>query len=119
MLFRLNYNTDSILLEAFLKAVGVNDDYQQIRFMIKDGEVKVNGRVEYARRRVLEIGDKVSFDGKHYIIAEDRDGDRPAVKPRRRMLPTDEGFDGVREHVQHKQKPLQWTEKKIKKKEKS
>ena len=85
----------------------------------KDGEVKVNGRVEYARRRVLEIGDKVSFDGKHYIIAEDRDGDRPAVKPRRRMLPTDEGFDGVREHVQHKQKPLQWTEKKIKKKEKS
>ena len=44
MHFRLNRHEDEITLESFLKAVGADEDYQQIRFMIKDGKVWVNGK---------------------------------------------------------------------------
>ncbi|MCB5229999.1 MAG: RNA-binding S4 domain-containing protein [Candidatus Cloacimonas sp.] len=114
MLFRLNYGTDCIELEAFLKAVGLDEDYQQIRFKIKDGLIRVNGRVETGRRRLLYIDDTVSFDDKFYRIAEDRDRPDTRPKPRRRMVPDQEGDREGVEFIRHSQKPLKWSEKKIK-----
>lgn len=119
MHFRLNKHEDELTLEAFLKAVGADDDYQQIRFMIKDGKVWVNGEKEYARRRMLREGDNVAFLDRYYIIFPHRDGyDRP--EKRREFRKREDTYDDNRktEKVLHHKKPLQWAEKGISKRTK-
>ncbi len=117
MRFRLNKHDDEITLESFLKAVAAHDDYQQLRFMIKDGKVWVNGEKEYARRRMLRSGDSVAFEDKYYMIFPHRDEkERSASEkeyPGQKLL-----YDRERktEKVFHHKGPLKWSEKMIKKK---
>jgi ribosome-associated protein YbcJ (S4-like RNA binding protein) len=120
MNFRLNKYDDEITLEAFLKAVAADDDYQQIRFMIKDGKIWVNGEKEYGRRRMLRAGDSVAFADKYYMILPHRDEKERA--PQKREEPKQELlYDRERktEKVFHHKGPLSWSEKKIKKKKKT
>ena len=120
MRFRLNKHEDEITLEAFLKAVGANDDYQQIRFMIKDGKVWVNGDKETARRRLLRVGDNVAFEDRYYVLFPHREEyvKRPKkTEKHQRSNPFDE--HRKTEKVIHHKKPLEWTEKKVVKKVKS
>jgi len=120
MRFRLNKHEDEITLEAFLKAVGANDDYQQIRFMIKDGKVWVNGDKETARRRLLRVGDNVAFEDRYYVLFPHREEYVKRTKKtekHQRSNPFDE--HRKTEKVIHHKKPLEWTEKKVVKKVKS
>jgi ribosome-associated protein YbcJ (S4-like RNA binding protein) len=123
MRFRLNKYDDVITLESFLKAVSAHEDYQQIRFMIKDGKIWVNGEKEYARRRLLRAGDNVAFGDRYYTISyhrddfkrsDERQSDRGGKDSR------EEEYDEERktEKVFHNKRPLKWSEKKIKKKTK-
>ena len=117
MKFRLNKDDDGIILESFLKAVAAHDDYQQIRFMIKDGKIWVNGEKEYARRRLLQPGDAIAFEDRYYIIFPHRDeegGDRE-----RKGKKEDHEFDPEKktEKVVHHKGLMKWSEKKIVKKE--
>ncbi len=119
MRFRLNKHDDEITLESFLKAVAANDDYQQIRFMIKDGKVWVNGEKEYARRRMLRSGDSVAFEDKYYMILPHRDTiDRPPPKKDYSGQKLLYDRDRKTEKVFHHKGPLKWSEKKIKEKKK-
>ncbi len=73
MKFRLKKFDDAIELELLLKAVKANEDFQQIRFMIKDGKVYVNGEKEFSRRRLLRVDDEVAFGDKFYKLCPHSD----------------------------------------------
>ena len=50
------------LIQA-LKAAGLVDSGVDAKYAILDGNVKVNGQVEYQRGKKLRAGDMVSFNG--------------------------------------------------------
>ncbi len=52
-----------IKLSQALKAAGLADSGVDAKYAILDGEVKVNGQVEYQRGKKLHAGDEVSFHG--------------------------------------------------------
>ncbi|NJL45595.1 MAG: RNA-binding S4 domain-containing protein [Leptolyngbyaceae cyanobacterium SM2_3_12] len=52
-----------IKLDQFLKQMRVVSTGGQAKFMIIDGEVKVNGEVETRRGRKLMTGDQVEVNG--------------------------------------------------------
>jgi ribosome-associated protein YbcJ (S4-like RNA binding protein) len=110
MKFRLKKHDDAIVLESFLKAVGAHEDYQFIRFMIKDGKIYVNGEQEYARRRLLFIGDEISFEDKFYKICAYDDFD-DADRENRNEKEKKKPYDGPKEFIFHHKTPLNWTEK--------
>jgi len=120
MKFRLNKHDDEIAVEAFLKAVKANEDYQQIRFMIKDGKVWVNGEKEYARRRMLKPGDNVAFEDKYFLIYPHRDENVRTDRKRDERPEKDFQDNPVRaEKIHHHKIPMNWTEKNIVRKKKS
>ena len=57
-----------IRLDQFLKIRQVVQSGGHAKLMIQDGEVSVNGEVEYRRRRKLAKGDVVSVDGKQWTV---------------------------------------------------
>ena len=52
-----------IKLSQALKAAGLVDSGVDAKYAILDGNVKVNGQVEYQRGKKLRAGDMVSFNG--------------------------------------------------------
>ncbi len=58
-----------IKLSQALKAAGLADSGVDAKYAILDGEVKVNGQVEYQRGKKLRGGDMVSYHG-HTIRIE-------------------------------------------------
>lgn len=60
--------TEFIKLDQFLKWVGVCDTGVDAKFLILDGEVKVNGEVELRRGKKLYPGDKVETSGEVFIV---------------------------------------------------
>jgi ribosome-associated protein len=52
-----------IKLSQALKAAGLADSGVDAKYAILDGEVKVNGQVEYQRGKKLRAGDEVTFYG--------------------------------------------------------
>ena len=52
-----------IKLSQALKAAGLVDSGVDAKYAILDGEVKVNGQVEYQRGKKLRAGHEVSFHG--------------------------------------------------------
>lgn len=115
MKFRLKKTNDVIELEQLLKAVKADEDYQKIRFMIKDGLVYVNGEKEYARRRLLKAGDKVSFGKKFYTICNYKGNEPQDIIKQKTEESGDEYATQKREKVFHNQKPLSWSKKYTKK----
>lgn len=57
-----------IKLGQALKAAGLVESGVEAKIAIQDGEVKVNGEVEYQRGKKLHGGDIVSFQGEEIVI---------------------------------------------------
>ncbi len=53
---------DHIKLGQALKAAGLVDSGVMAKLVIKDGQVRVNGEIEYQRGKKLYDGDVVSFE---------------------------------------------------------
>lgn len=52
-----------IKLGQALKLAGVVDDGVEAKFVIQDGQVKVNGEVDERRGRKVHVGDVISYNG--------------------------------------------------------
>ncbi|NLK28209.1 MAG: RNA-binding S4 domain-containing protein [Clostridiales bacterium] len=59
---------DYIKLGQAIKAAGLVDSGVEAKIEIQDGNVKVNGEVEYQRGKKLYDGDIVEFKGNHVKI---------------------------------------------------
>lgn len=57
-----------IKLDSFLKAVNAVDSGGTAKLLIADGLVTVNGEPELRRGRKLRAGDRVSLDGRSYVV---------------------------------------------------
>jgi len=57
-----------IQLNQLLKLLGLVDTGGEANQRIVDGEVKVNGEVEYQKRKKLRKGDVVHFNGQSITI---------------------------------------------------
>ncbi len=61
---------DFIKLGQALKAAGLVDSGVEAKIAIQDGEVFVNGAVEYQRGKKLHDGDTVEFNGKTIKVVQ-------------------------------------------------
>ena len=61
---------DFIKLGQALKLAGLVDSGVDAKFVIQDGQVKVNGEVDTRRGRKLYAGDQVVFDGEEIKIED-------------------------------------------------
>lgn len=59
----INLRDDYIKLGQALKAAGFADSGVDAKFLINEGNVKVNGAVETQRGKKLYSGDTVEFEG--------------------------------------------------------
>ena len=59
----IHLREDYIKLGQALKAAGLVESGVDAKFVIQDGLVKVNGRIELQRGKKLVAGDVVEFDG--------------------------------------------------------
>ena len=59
---------DYIKLGQALKAAGLVGSGVDAKYVIAEGEVKVNGEVELQRGKKLKEGDIVEFDGEQILI---------------------------------------------------
>lgn len=60
--------TDSIKLDSLLKFCDVAQTGGHAKFLVQEGEVKVNGEVCTQRGKKLRIGDEMEVDGKIYRL---------------------------------------------------
>ena len=58
---KMEVNTETIQLDQFLKWAGVLESGGQVKLMIEDEMILVNGIVETARRKKLHDGDVVEI----------------------------------------------------------
>ncbi|MEC7408568.1 MAG: RNA-binding S4 domain-containing protein [Planctomycetota bacterium] len=58
----------SVRLDDFLKLQGLVGTGGEAKVRIQAGEVKVNDMVETRRRKQLSEGDRIEFDGNHYLV---------------------------------------------------
>lgn len=61
---------DFIKLGQALKAAGLVESGVEAKIVIQDGEVLVNGEIEYQRGKKLYDGDMVSFRGEEIKIVK-------------------------------------------------
>ena len=61
MVEEVKLRDEFIKLGQALKAVGFVESGVEAKFVIQDGQVKVNGKVEYQRGKKLYEGDIVTF----------------------------------------------------------
>lgn len=59
-----------LCLDQFLKLSWVVETGGHAKFVIQNGEVKVNGEIETRRRRKLVVGDVVEIGGKQLAVNE-------------------------------------------------
>lgn len=60
--------TDSIKLDSLLKFCDVAQTGGHAKFLVQEGEVKVNGEVCTQRGKKLHVGDEMEVDGKIYRL---------------------------------------------------
>lgn len=65
---KVKISTEFIKLDQFLKWIAVVENGVQAKYMILDGEIKVNGEVELRRGKKLHPGDEVEVNGETYIV---------------------------------------------------
>lgn len=63
-----NSDDDYIQLDQFLKLNGLTQSGGEAKFLIQDGQVKVNGVVETRRKKKLRDGDKIEAFGKVLVV---------------------------------------------------
>jgi ribosome-associated protein len=59
---------DYIQLDHFLKLNGLTQTGGEAKFLIQDGQVKVNGVVETRRKKKLRDGDKIEAFGRVLLV---------------------------------------------------
>lgn len=64
----IHLRDDFIKLGQALKLAGLVDSGVDAKYAIQDGEVLVNGTVEYQRGKKLYPGDVVSYGGKEFQV---------------------------------------------------
>ena len=64
---------DMARLGQFLKLADAVDTGGEAKIRIGDGDVSVNGEVEFRRGRQLHPGDVVELDGKQFTVARTSD----------------------------------------------
>jgi ribosome-associated protein len=65
-----NPTLGTMRLDHFVKLTVKSGTGGQAKFMIQNGEVKVNGEIETRRRRKLSVGDVVEVGGKQFPVKE-------------------------------------------------
>lgn len=60
---KITIHTENIQLDQLLKWAGIVESGGQVKLMLEDEIIKVNGNIETARRRRLYEGDIVEIDG--------------------------------------------------------
>lgn len=65
---RIKIDTDFIKLDSFLKWAAIANMGSEAKFLIKEGMIKVNSKIETKRGRKLYKGDRVEFENEIYII---------------------------------------------------
>ncbi len=68
---KLVLREDFIKLGQLLKAMNLVESGVDAKIAVTEGEVKVNGEVEYQRGKKLRAGDIVEYDGEKILIAEE------------------------------------------------
>ena len=64
----IKINTDIIKLDSFLKWAGITTQGSDAKFIIQNGEVKLNGEVETRRGKKLIKGDVIEFEEETYKL---------------------------------------------------
>ena len=59
-----------IRLDQFLKLIDVAQTGGHAKFLIQNGDVYVNGEVEYRRGRKLHEGDVVTIDDQNWTVSQ-------------------------------------------------
>ena len=59
-----------IRLDQFLKLIDVAQTGGHAKFLIQNGDVYVNGEVEYRRGRKLREGDVVTIDDQNWTVSQ-------------------------------------------------
>lgn len=60
--------TDSIKLDSFLKFCDIAQTGGHAKFLVQEGQVKVNSEVCLQRGKKLRVGDEMEFNGKIYRL---------------------------------------------------
>lgn len=60
---KIEINTEYIQLDQFLKWGGIVESCGQVKPMIQDNMIKINGILETARRKKIKPGDVVEIEG--------------------------------------------------------
>lgn len=68
MMEKIKLRDEYIKLGQALKAAGLVGSGVDAKFIIQDGQVKVNGEIEMQRGKKLYAGDIVEFDGESIKI---------------------------------------------------
>lgn len=64
----IHIETDIIKLDSFLKWAGIASTGSEAKFLISEGNIKVNGLVETQRGKKLKKGDIIELNAEKYII---------------------------------------------------
>lgn len=59
---KITIHTENIQLDQLLKWAGIVESGGQVKLMLEDEIIKVNGNIETARRRCLHEGDIVEIE---------------------------------------------------------
>lgn len=63
-----HHEPKKLCLDQFLKLSSIAESGGHAKFMIQNGEVRVNGELETRRRRKLVLNDVVEVGGKRLIV---------------------------------------------------
>jgi ribosome-associated protein len=58
----------TIQLDQFLKWKGLVSTGGQAKLVIQGGDVQLNGVIETRRKKKLKAGDKVTFEGRTFVV---------------------------------------------------
>jgi ribosome-associated protein len=58
----------TIQLDQFLKWKGLVSTGGQAKLVIQSGDVQLNGVIETRRKKKLQAGDKVTFEGQTFVV---------------------------------------------------
>lgn len=61
-------STEYIKLDSFLKCVNLVGSGGEAKVIIAEGEVSVNGQLELRRGRKLYPGDRISLQGREFMV---------------------------------------------------
>lgn len=64
----IKIDTDMIKLDSFLKWSGICSQGSDAKFIINNGDVKLNGEVELRRGKKVFKGDILEYDGEEYKV---------------------------------------------------